>query len=165
VTARATLWAAMAIGLSVVLGGCVTTKPCPVGGHDQLTCQAGRGDKFAQLRLGITYEAGDGVPPDFARAAKWYRAAAAPVSATTFIYAPPVGQAPGQVIPIRTSVDRPGLAEAQYRLAQMYRDGRGVRKDPARAERLFAQAAAQGFGVTTRAVRSCTTSQNICATH
>lgn len=136
----------MAIGLSVALSGCVTTKPCPMGGFDALTCQAERGDKSAQLRLGIAYETGDGVPLDLAHAAGLYRAAAAPVSGATFIYSPPVGKAPGQVIPIRTGADQPGLAEAQYRLAQMYRDGRGVRKDLARAERLFAQAAAQGFG-------------------
>lgn len=143
--ARATLLAALAIGLSVALGGCVTTSQCPVGGLDALTCQAGRGDKSAQLQLGIAYETGEGVPLDPARAARFYRVAAAPVAGTTFIYSPPVGNAPGQVIPIRTGIDQPGLAEAQYRLAQLYRDGRGVRKDPARSERLFAQAAAQGF--------------------
>jgi hypothetical protein len=143
--ARAKLWAAIAIVLSISLGGCVTTKPCPAGGLDALTCQAGRGDKSAQLRLGIAYETGDGVPLDLARAARFYRAAAAPVSGTTFVYSPAVGQAPGQVIPIRTGADLPGLAEAQYRLALMYRDGRGVQKDPALADRLFAQAAAQGF--------------------
>jgi TPR repeat protein len=139
------LRALMAVALTAMLAACATTKPCPVGGMAALTCLADRGDKSAQLQLGIAYETGDGVPQNYERAARYFRFAAAPVSGTTFIYSPPVGKAPGQVIPVRTGADQPGLAEAQYRLAQMYRDGRGVQKDPARAERLFAQAAAQGF--------------------
>jgi TPR repeat protein len=142
---RSLLWTVLPIAMAILLGGCVTTTPCPVGGSEELMCRAGRGDKDAQLQLGIAYETGDGMPIDYARAARLYRDAAAPVSGTTFIYSPPVGKAPGQVIPIRTGADQPGRAEAQYRLARLYRDGRGVRQDLARAERLFAQAAAQGF--------------------
>jgi hypothetical protein len=136
-----------AVGAAAMLfGGCVTIAPCPVGGIAQLACEADKGDKSAQLRLGVAYENGSaGVPVDLQRAASLYRAAAAPVLGTTFVYSPPVGKAPGQVIPVRTGSDQPGLAEAQYRLAVLHRDGRGVKKDLDRANQLFAQARAQGY--------------------
>src|SRR5262249_42704044 len=42
----------------------------------QLLAAAGRGDAEAQNRLGVLYDRGQGVPQDFAEAAKWDRRAA-----------------------------------------------------------------------------------------
>lgn len=122
------------------LGGCASVQPCPVGGLAALECSASRGFKPAQLELGKAYEAGAGVPVDYERAADLYRAAAASVSGTTYVYSPAVGKSPGRVIPIRTGMDQSGLAEAKYRLGLLYASGRGVDRDPERARKLMIEA-------------------------
>ena len=71
----------------------------------QLIERAERGDALAQLRLGNALERGNlGVPQNFIEAARWYRLAA-----------------------------EQGVAEAQFNLALMYRDGQGVSKSALRA--------------------------------
>lgn len=109
-------------------------------GLADLHCRAALGEKSAQLKLGIAYEEGAGVPMDVRRAAKLYRAAASPTSGTIYVYSPPVGKSPGQVLPLRSGPDQPGLPEAMRRLARLYEQGLGVKKDPARAARLKDQA-------------------------
>lgn len=126
------------------LTGCAGVQPCPIGGIAAIQCSASRGFKPAQLDLGKAYEAGVGVPVDYSRAADLYRAAAAFSSGTTYVYSPPVGKSAGRVIPIRTGSDQAGLAEAKYRLAQLYATGRGVKQDVARANELMKQAADAG---------------------
>jgi uncharacterized protein len=77
---------------------------------------AEQGDASAQIRLGIMYEFGLGVPQDDAAAVRWFRLAA----------------------------DQ-GDADAQYNLGNMYANGRGVPQDYAAAVRWFRLAADQGY--------------------
>ena len=76
-----------------------------------------RGDARAQYNLGIMYDKGDGVPQDYAKAARWQRMAA-----------------------------EQGLPHAQYILGWMYRKGEGVQQDYAEAVRWYRMAADQGLG-------------------
>ena len=77
-------------------------------------CEA-RGNAEAQNDVGFLYYTGQGVPQDYAEAARWYRLAA----------------------------DQ-GLAEAQYNLGLMYAEGEGVPRDDAEAVRWYRLAADQG---------------------
>ena len=134
----APLWTSL-----LALAGCMTVTPTDCGtGRDvaSLQCRAEQGNKGAQLELGIAYETGAGVAPDLALAARFYKQAATPTSGTTYVYSPGVGQAPAQVLPIRTGPDQPGLNEAMLRLARLYELGLGVRRDPAKAARWRARA-------------------------
>ncbi len=137
--------AAAAVALAAGLGGCASLRPCPLVGVSQLQCLASRGSKPSQLALAKAYEAGDGVPVDYSRAAELYRAASAPVSGTTYVYSPPVGRSAGRVIPIRTGPDQAGSAEAKYRLALLYESGRGVKRDVEKARELMREAAEAGY--------------------
>lgn len=76
---------------------------------------AEQGDAAAQSLLGLMYHQGQGVVPDNAQAARWYRAAA-----------------------------EQGFGEAQYSLGVSYYHGRGVVQDYAEAGRWFRAAAEQG---------------------
>ena len=76
---------------------------------------AEQGNAEAQIRLGILYRFGLGVPEDGAEAARWYRAAA-----------------------------EQGSASAQGSLGFMYANGLGVPKDGAEAVRWYRAAAEQG---------------------
>jgi hypothetical protein len=69
----------------------------------------------AQFNLGLMYDKGQGVPQDYAEAAKWYRKAA-----------------------------EQGNAEAQYNLGMMYYAGQGVPQDHAVAAKWYRKAAEQG---------------------
>ena len=76
--------------------------------------QMAAGDAIAQFHLGGMYHLGEGVPQDFAAAAKWTRRAA-----------------------------EQGFAQAQNNLGVMYRNGKGVPQDNAEAARWFRCAAEQ----------------------
>ncbi len=76
---------------------------------------AGSGDASVQVKRGWAYANGEGVPQDYAEAARWYRKAA-----------------------------EQGLSLAQHNLAVMYHFGYGVRKDPAEAMKWYRKAAQQG---------------------
>lgn len=128
-----------------LIAGCATLVQCPPTGFVALQCRAEKGDKLAQLELGLAYERGHGVAQNDRRAAQLYRAAAAPVSGTAYIYSPPVGRSRGQVIPVRTGADQAGLAEAKYRLGLLYQAGRGVRRDVDRAKALIVEARRGGY--------------------
>lgn len=114
----------LASACATVSAGCADTV-----GLAGLQCRAGLGDKPAQLALGIAYEEGNGVPRDPRRAAKLYRAAALPTSGTIYVYSPPVGKSPGQVLPLRSGPDRAGLPEAMLRLARLFELGLGVERN------------------------------------
>lgn len=77
--------------------------------------KAENGDAEAQLSLGVSYDKGEGVPQNYAEAAKWYRKAAEQ----------------GHVI-------------AQYNLGDMYYEGAGVPRNYAEAAKWFRRAADQG---------------------
>lgn len=122
------------LGLALNLSGCVTLPGCGDRvGTPLLQCLADLGDKEAQFALGRAYEEGAGVPRDYRRAAKLYRAAASPTSGIIYVYSPGVGEAPSQVMPLRSGPDRPGLAQAARGLARLYERGLGVEPDPEKA--------------------------------
>ena len=81
-----------------------------------LTGKATGGDPEAQYKLGNAYSFGEGIRPDDAEAAKWYRRAA-----------------------------EQGHAAAQLNLGMAYTEGRGVPKDPAEAAMWYREAAEQGI--------------------
>jgi hypothetical protein len=110
-----------------VLAGCaapssyagISLKPGAVDPQlQELARRARAGDKHAQLDLGIRYEEGRGIEPDLAIAKRLYRAAASPRRERSLIYFPPPRPgAAGRVLPVRSGVSEPGLAEAAQRLA------------------------------------------------
>ncbi|TPG20950.1 hypothetical protein EAH87_06275 [Sphingomonas koreensis] len=67
---------------------CAPLKP---GSIERLGCDAGHGDKNAQLALGIRYEQGDGVPRDLERARHLYARAARNTGTSNLVYSSPVG--------------------------------------------------------------------------
>ncbi|HEX9582899.1 MAG TPA: tetratricopeptide repeat protein, partial [Gammaproteobacteria bacterium] len=73
------------------------------------------GDPEAQFRLGQRYDAGKGVPRDYAEAFRWYRLAAAQ-----------------------------GHVEAQLNVGLMYNEGQGVARDPAAGSDWLRRAADAG---------------------
>ena len=75
---------------------------------------AERGLAEAQLKLGIMYNKGEGVPQDYAKSLQWYRKAA-----------------------------EQGDAEAQSNLGLMYYDGKGVPQDYAQAHMWYNLAASR----------------------
>jgi TPR repeat protein len=137
--------------------GTRTFTPVYPPGEDRiarLNCEADRGDTAAARELAERYERGIGVPPDQIRAAALYSRAAAEVPGFTQVYAPPVTLGgSGSVLVLPNPNATRGDAEAQYRLARMYLEGRGVEKDEARAARLFAMAARQDHVPAAEALR------------
>lgn len=111
-----------------------------------LAVRAEAGDRDAMLALAHAYEQGDGVPLSLENAAHIYRFLATPVSGQRGIYQPGIGGGIGIVTTVDMGPSHPGDAEAQYRLAQLYAAGRGVRENKRKAEALFRRAAAQGHG-------------------
>ena len=85
---------------------------------DAVKKAAEQGDALAQVRLGIMYTMGEGVPEDDAEAVRWYSRAA-----------------------------EQGDADAQFKLGFMYNDGEGVPEDDAEAVRWYRKAAEQGLAV------------------
>jgi hypothetical protein len=94
-----------------------------------LARRAHAGDKNAQLELGIRYEEGRGVPSNPERAERLYRMAASQSGGATYVYSPPVGTRPGQVVEASRETARAGLVEAERRLAQLL--DRRAQNDPA----------------------------------
>jgi TPR repeat protein len=82
-----------------------------------LAHRARRGDKPAQLELGLRYEEGLGLPVDLGRAARLYARAAADSGGVRWIYSPPVGsQKQGQAIAVNGGPPIAGLEAAKQRL-------------------------------------------------
>ena len=94
----------------------------PPGAPDDiraLTDAARRGDKAAQLELGIRYEEGDGVVADLARARRLYGLAAADSPGSTWIYTPGKAGERGRMTQVSTGPATDGLAEAKRRLQRL----------------------------------------------
>ena len=90
--------------------------PFVLGGDTEATLRAAeQGDAQAQFELAVMYESGQGMPQDYAEAARWYTEAA-----------------------------RQGQAEAQYNLGLMHDIGRGARKSYGEGARWILAAAKQG---------------------
>ena len=110
-----------------------------------------QGHADAQSNLGVTHDAGRGVPQNHAEAVRWYRRAADQGHATTQD-ALEVMDAAGQCVPQddaeavrwwRLAADR-GDAFAQLRFAWLVAEGEGVQQDFAEAVRWWRRAAVQG---------------------
>jgi len=135
---------AAAICLSV-LSGCTTGGLFCKNSHDDpqiaaLMDKTCSGDRGAAMQLGFLFEARE----EFEQAAHYYGVAATPSSGQTYVYVPPAGDVAGYVMPVDTGPRTPGNAEAQYRLALMYREGKGVKQSDRKAASLLRQAAEQG---------------------
>ena len=107
----------MKIALAVVCLICSLTAWGQEQGRpalDDLIKTAEQGDAEAQFNLGVIYDEGQGVPQDYAEAAKWYRMAA-----------------------------EQGDADAQFILGVMYDEGQGVPKDDTEAVKWYRLAAEQ----------------------
>ncbi len=111
-----------------------------------------RGDASAQAALGAIYLRGQGVPADYAAAARLFHAAAAQGNAAAqnalgLLYAGGLGVAQDYVQAAswyRRAAEQ-GAPAHQFDLAVMYDNGLGVEKDSARAAEWYEKAAAQGF--------------------
>jgi hypothetical protein len=116
--------------------------------------RAERGDAKAQYNLARMYYRGQGVPQDYAAAARWSRKAADQGDAKAQ-YSLAYMYHQGQGVPLdyaeavrwtRKAADQ-GLAAAQYGLGNCYREGQGVQMDHAEAVRWYSKAADQGLAV------------------
>ena len=112
---------------------------------------ADHGNAFAQVRLGVMYEKGQGVPQDDAEAVKWYRLAADQGDATgqvrlglAYVTGRGVPQDDAEAVKwYRLAADQ-GDATGQVRLGLAYVTGKGVPRDDAEAVKWYHLAAEQG---------------------
>ena len=106
---------------------------------------AERGDRQAQLRLGLHYEAGEGVAQDFVQAAHWYKKSARDELTRSYFS---MVHDDEMVSPLawrsemKDSVS--GLSDAKFALGRMYYLGRGVEKNDKKARKWFRRAAVTG---------------------
>ena len=113
---------------------------------------ADQGNAAAQVRLGLMYARGHGVPRDDAGAVRWYRKAAESGYAwgqtnLGYMYSMGRGVAKDDARAVewyRMAAEQ-DFAMAQDNLGVMYRDGRGVTQDAAVAVDWFRTAATSGF--------------------
>jgi TPR repeat protein len=112
---------------------------------------ADKGLAWAQNNLGNLYDAGNGVPQDYAKAVGWYRRAADQGDVGGELN---LGQMylEGHGVPqdyaramslIRKAADQ-GNSEAEVQLGRMFSQGLGVARDDAQAESWYRKAVAQG---------------------
>ncbi len=140
---------------ALALQACVARLPgcgaeAAMDALSSLRCGAARGDKQAQLELGILYEEGRGVERSPRKAARLYQAAGSASGGTVYVYSPPVGgEKSGRVIPINAGPRQAGLAEAQYRLALLHLDGSAGERNPGRARKLLERASRAGHKAAT----------------
>jgi hypothetical protein len=131
------------LGLFVLFAGCASTNPNPgertVDKHwetgdyakalELTRPPAELGEPWAQLRLAIYYEAGNGVEKNPTEAARWYKKAAVQMADGTW--------AKGSVIGEKGETgyfgQRNDALIAQYRLAVLYSSGKGVEFDLVKA--------------------------------
>ena len=122
-------------------------------GHDAglnaLTQLAERGHADAQYRLGTMYKEGRGVPQDDGRACQWYAKAAA--------------QGYDAGLSDLKQFAEQGNAEAQFRLGDMYKKGKGVPQDSDMACQWYAKAAAQGHDAGLNALKQLAEQKNATA--
>lgn len=131
----------------------VALRPANIAMPDlqETKTKAGRGEASAQHALGKMHVRGQGLPLDYAAAAKWYRLAADQGNADGQNSLGELYEA-GQGVKrdeaeaakwYRLAADQ-GQVGAQYNLGVLYENGRGVPKDPPEAAKWFRQAAEQG---------------------
>ncbi len=110
------------------------------------------GRSEAQTNLGLLYDHGQGVPQDYAQAARWYRMAADQGNADAPFISWRCSTDNGQGVPqdyaqaaqwYRKAADQ-GNAVAQNNLGVLYAHGQGVPQDDAQAARWYRKAADQG---------------------
>ena len=115
--------------------------------------QAERGDATAQCLLGDDYYNGEGVPQDYAEAAKWFRLAAEQGHARAqnnlgvmYDYGSGAGvpQDSKETVKWYRRAAEQGNAGAQYGLGLAYREGRGVPQDFVQAYAWFNISAGNG---------------------
>jgi TPR repeat protein len=119
---------------------------------DDVRAALERGDATAQATLGAIYLRGQGVPVDYAAAARLFRGAAeeghaAAQNALGLLYAGGLGVAQdyAQAVSWYRRAAEQGAPEHQFDLAVMYDNGLGVERNPALAAEWYGKAAAQGF--------------------
>ena len=112
---------------------------------------AEQGHASAQYRLGLLYGFGEGVPQNYAEAAKWYRLAAEQGHASAqyrlgilYILSRGVPQNFAEAAKWYRLAAEQGHALAQFRLGQLYGLGEGVPENYSEAYIWFSLAAASG---------------------
>ncbi|MGO8677747.1 MAG: tetratricopeptide repeat protein [Limisphaerales bacterium] len=146
-----------ALVLVAAVIGMRPSRPNPAPSSRPLDVEAVRagadlGDARAQRQLGEFYAHREGVAPNYAEGAKWYRRAAEQGDADGQAALGELCQA-GQGVPKNLAeagswfhlAARQGNARAQYSLAFMYETGRGFPQDQAEAARWYRLAAEQGM--------------------
>ncbi len=147
---------ALAVAGLFALAGCAPVAldaPPPAaaaastGAPARLVALAKGGDAEAQVTLGWMYEIGRGVARDPARAAEWYRRAAAqgdPLAeyalAELYVRGLGVPRDEAAAAALYRAAAEAGNASAQYKLGALYETGRGVPRDYRRAAAWYARA-------------------------
>ena len=116
-----------------------------------LRARAEQGDADAQYTLALRYDYGEGVPQDYAEAARWYRLAAEQGDADAqnnlgVMYDAGEGVPEDNAEAVRwyRMAAEQGDASAQYNLGVMYDSGEGVPEDDEAAVRWYREAGEQG---------------------
>ena len=120
---------------------CLLTSSSIAGpDFDATKALAEKGDAYAQYSLAIMYGTGDGVPQDYAQAAKWSRKAADQGDASAqnslgMLYSNGLGvpQDYAEAVKWYRKAASQGKARAQFNLGNMYGGGKGVSKNIAEA--------------------------------
>ena len=118
----------------------------------RLKKDANLGDAFAQNKLGVCYEKGEGVSQDYTKAMFWFEKAANQEFAMAqynlgrcYDCGIVVLYDPKMAVYWYTKAAEQGDSKAQHNLAICYRDGKGVQRDYKKAVYWFEKAANQGF--------------------
>jgi TPR repeat protein len=118
----------------------------------QLLARAKAGDIDSQMRLASFYAKGEGIPQDFAEAAKWLRRAADQGNGRAAFYlgvynhrGQGVPQDDSQAVLWYTKAAAHGDAEAEYALGSHYERGEGVSKDSTQAIEWYRKSAEKDF--------------------
>ncbi|MCL2389948.1 MAG: SEL1-like repeat protein [Endomicrobia bacterium] len=112
---------------------------------------AEQGSKEAQYELGRIYYYGTGVEQDYIEAAKWYKKAAQQGHIEARRMLDRIGDSVAEQTKKVSVFERTkesaeaGNAESQLKLAKMYYDANGVKKDYAEAAKWYKEAAEQGL--------------------
>lgn len=118
-------------------------------GFAAIFCRALEGDDDDEYRYAELLESLAEHNEDPARtmkeAIRWYRMAAGQSSGSIPVYMAPVGnQKYGWVMNVRTGTATPGDARAQFRLAELHLEGKGVKQSKKKARVWLGRSAAQG---------------------
>ena len=110
--------------------------------HAYLDPAAERGEPWAQLRLGVTYELGVGVEKDINKAIEWYTKAAAQEGEGAWAE----GQIVGAVGKTGFFNQKSDALIAQHQMANIYLKGEGVPRDLSKAFLLESHVSAESKG-------------------